>query len=561
MTHHNPGVTPRGNAANSDAGQSIELPSNRHTKTPELSEGGLVITVPVSAAWVGPTSSRISTRDFFRASPLKRWAAATKRIAPMALLAVISLFAQRANANYQVYLTLDSQESEASEVQASQNSAPATWTFSSVDPVFTIIPLDDISIPVQVHTSEYVLSDPEKGVFRFRDGKVLSATRVPLDYFATPSNGIRAVRPTLFISIPGASPDGRGVHQWQNKVDFKLSTLLNTQQYVHFTVDWESLTPMQRQADNLADLVKNFLATRNFPWDVVVMGHSRGGIFTHELGQRLAGHPKISKLHLLLLDPNAGTTMGDTYPTLKPAGAYGYLKYDGYPFFILGQFATRGDENITGYENYGDGNFQHTFGANAYESHGAYPENWINATDMNGLAHVLQRIAAAKDNAGASFPVQGFSGKEIIQIRSRDIDANLDAMCSSASCTMDGEVSFGPLGTVSLTGTVGSDGIDAAIATTAAGASVVIRQDQITVTQSSFASQQSARINYSGITVHTTIYAGIGIIQSEMNASSAQIGVQVGRINIPLVSIRPLDAVIPGASLFKKKWKLFKGLF
>jgi hypothetical protein len=491
--------------------------------------------------------------------------AAMRCIVSCAALILVSLVSQPVNASqYEVNLSLEEGDPEVSGVQSFQGGSAATWTFSSSNPTFTMIPLGDLTFPVRTHTAEYVLSDPKKGVFRFRDGKVTSATRVPLDFISTPGFTTRSVRPTLFVSIPGASFDnasGSGVGFALKDLSLKLSTLVNTQQYMLFTVDWESLMPNQAQVENVSDLIKNFLATKAFAWDVVIMGHSRGGVFAHRLGERLAGNAKISKLHLMLLDPTAATTFGDTYPTMKPAGAYGYLKYDSQPFVPIGALATRSDENITGYSNYGSNNFFATFAPAPEYGHTTYAKDWIDASGIHGLAYALQQVAAVKDNSGGPFAVDGASGNEVVTVRTRTIDADLDAQCSSSSCTMNGFVSFGQLGTVSMTGMIGSDGIDAAIATAGAGASVVIRQDEIALTQSDLFAQHSARINHSGITVYASIINGYGTVQSSLGATSASVSVNILNINVPLISVGPLDALIPGASLFKKKWKLFRGLF
>lgn len=488
---------------------------------------------------------------------------ACSNIAVVALSLVLSV--PNAHAlQYEVSYDLESGGSEASGVQSTQGTGAASWTFSSSNPVFTMISIDDQIIPVQVHTSEYVLSDPKKGVFKFRDGKVSSATRTPLDVITTPTLSVRSVRPTLFVSIPGATTanaNGHGIWDWQkDKLDVELAKLINQSQYMHFTVDWESNLHMQSQVGSLADLIKEFLNAKAYAWDVVLIGHSRGGIFAHEVGERLAGHAKISKLHLVLLDPTAATSLGDTYPSQKPAGSFGYLKYDSFPFSWLGSIGTRGDENISGYNNYGQNDFSLVY-RDLTQSHGRYPADWIADTGTHGLAALLASVTSNKDNSGASFAVDAASGKDLVQIRTREIDADLDATCTTTSCTLDGQVAFGPLGTVTMTGTIGSDGIDTAIATTLGGASVVTRQDLIYATQTTLFSEHSARIEPTSITVQAQIANGHGTVVNELGLTGAEVMVSVGNINIPVISIGPLDALIPGASLFKKKWKVFKGLF
>ncbi len=407
-------------------------------------------------------------------------------------------------------------------------------------------------------SSEYKLSSPTLGVVRINNGQVSSATRTPLDVLTTPSP-TRAIRPTLFISIPGAnfSAPYHGTTPWQTQLSSKLSTLINTSQYKHFMVDWESLKPMQGQVNDVSDAVKEFLRTKQYAWDVVIVGHSRGGVFAHELAKRLAGYSKISKLHSLLLDPTAATSFGDVYPTQAASGSFGYLKYDGLPFSAYGTFTTFSDQLILGYTNYGLNNFQAllTSSGDPQVSHENYPYDWLQRTDVQGFGTALTNVLATKDNGSGSFVVDGDSGNDVVVATSQaTIGVDLDAQCVGPACTFQGTLTVGPLGTVTLSGMVATQGVDAAVSTAFASASAVLRRDQIMLMSTdlfSFSSQ-SQRINLSGITVNNTILNGYVTISNQLSLTQVNVSVKIGNINVPVVSHTPLDVIIPGASVIKK---------
>jgi len=45
-----------------------------------------------------------------------------------------------------------------------------------------------------------------------------------------------------------------------------------------------------------------------------LVGHSRGGVFNHDLTKALGQPTNMNRLQLVMLDPTAAISMGDTYP-------------------------------------------------------------------------------------------------------------------------------------------------------------------------------------------------------------------------------------------------------
>jgi pimeloyl-ACP methyl ester carboxylesterase len=439
------------------------------------------------------------------------------------------------------------------------------WAFTGKVPQVVPLPFDDdLDIPIPVGIAEYTLSDPAKGFFRFQGGRVESAVRVPLDTFAL-NVATRTQRPTLFVSIPGASFDGVALpalrkaraetDPWQETLARKLSPIINVGEYKYYMVTWDSAVAMGYQVRVLADYVKAFLGPKVDAWDVVLIGHSRGGVFAHELSKRLAGFSKVSSLHVWMLDPTAGPMFGDIYPTRRVDGGsvFGYLKYDSYPFYYS-TFGTVGDTNVEGYDNYGNGVYEFRYpGSTSENSHAQYASNWLNlagTTTLDGFAGVMQRFNTVTKQPG-TFVVDGQSGNEIVRIGAKDLSADMFANCQGGTCNISGSLSIGSIGSVAFNNMLATDGLDVAVATTTAAVSTVIRQDYATVAASDMLTGTSttARIDSGGITVNATVLGGQQAINAELNLTGADVSVRIGDVNIPIISLNPIS---PVKSIIKK---------
>src|SRR3990172_1743703 len=212
-------------------------------------------------------------------------------------------------------------------------SAPAgteNWT-AEYSHKIVLIPLDDdLSISVQVEKPTLTLINKDLGRFRFSENQVSAVTRtVVAGYVQT---GTHSLRPTLYVSVGGFTTNQNSVWQWQFDMEKQLQSTLADYQYKHFAVDWDADAANISQVRDLADVIKDFLNARIDAWDVVLVGHSRGGIFVHELSKYLVGQQKIKNLHTILLDPTATSALSDFYPQTKhdasPTVNYGSLYYD-----------------------------------------------------------------------------------------------------------------------------------------------------------------------------------------------------------------------------------------
>lgn len=448
--------------------------------------------------------------------------------------------------------------------------SPYNWEMSSTPPKIILISSGDLDIPIQVSTGEFILSDSNAGVFKFYDGKISSATINTVNKITAvpqpncsphcPSN--TKYRPTLFVSIQGLDIDTESIDQWQSDLDLTLMRMVSSLHYRHIAIDWQATRQILPQAIDAADAIKLFLSTQDYPWNVVLIGHSRGGIFAHELSKLLAGNDNIKNLHVMLLDPTAAPLVGDLYPTEKAPGVFGYLKFDGQIFSYL-QAGTVADRTILGYDNYGVGDNQKVFcpGCNPDDSHKRYAADWL--ADVNGFNQVKSRILKPTDTGFFSYKEE--SGMEILTLTTSDFNVALTSVCTdtdtdteTGSCSVNGTLTLGPGTSVSLYNMISLDGVDVSVATAAASASAVIRRDQIAIEQTDLFTSNSVRVTSSGLATNNRILFGNGDVKTKIDKSGGSVRINVGGHNIVDESIGPLDAIVPGANHVKSELKKLK---
>ena len=202
-------------------------------------------------------------------------------------------------------------------------------------------------------------------------------------------------RPTLFVMVPGACFSSNGgkceYWDWHNALEPKILEFQNnhSSESVLMHVIWSSTQPSKIQARQVATRIKDFLRKYNgHKWDVVLFGHSRGGIFVHEISQVLnSGY--LKNLVTILLDPTASIPMGDVYPLFKPSGVKkGIAYFDNAPFVYLNinLASTKSERPIPGYDDFIVDSCYSDPGC----SHMKIPEDYIKssyfANDINYIA-------------------------------------------------------------------------------------------------------------------------------------------------------------------------------
>ena len=265
-------------------------------------------------------------------------------------------------------------------------------------------------------------------------------------------------------------------------------------------------------------MVKDFLNTRIDKWDVVIIGHSRGGIFANDLSAKLVGYGKIANLHTVLLDPTATSVLADFYPmrlpTQSPTNHYGSLYYNntGFlddssmtKFFPNGAgFTTIGDINIPGYDNYGNADFY--FNSN----HADFPYNWLPAK-LQGL---ISNIKSRKDYSPNGFVDDGGSGMEVVRItRRKGFITNLVIELQGDNVHISGTISLSdiPGAQVTMDITVGKDGLAIGASVGMLTTQTIINGDRIVIANNLAIAQTYTSISSNGIQVRgSTLFAQVG---------------------------------------------------
>ena len=228
------------------------------------------------------------------------------------------------------------------------------------------IPVGDIFIKKKIlEKKELRVTNGKDSVYYFDDNKyaLVGSTdqaRSPENGAQFPSSAPLNNRPTLFVLIPGAAlsePDGGKFDDWPwfSDMEVKVREFQQNQdsESVLMHVVWSSSFPNKSQVRQVGNRIKDFLNQYGqHKWDVVIFGHSRGGIFTHELSQELESD-KIKNLVTVLIDPTAALPMGDFYPTSKARSVTkGILYIDGEAFIYLDVAPTVSDRSIPGYDEF-----------------------------------------------------------------------------------------------------------------------------------------------------------------------------------------------------------------
>ncbi len=408
------------------------------------------------------------------------------------------------------------------------DSSTENWTMEGEHQII-LIPFDGLMIPIETKKPAVILSHEDRGRFVFKEGVMRSATRTPV--VKVPATSISYnYRPTLFITIPGpeiSSSGGfsRGTQAWQHSAQEVISQLaVNSNprhsQYMHFAVDWDSDETNRSQVEDIGGLVKDFLRNRIDAWDVVVIGHSRGGIFAHDLTKELVGFNKIKNIHTFLLDPTAAVPMGDLYPlnlhTSSWTTEYGSLFYDGELFNFNGVFSglfTQSDYPINGYNNYNLGSSDVLFDS----THEAFGNNWVSGTNV-GLSRALDDVWARKDIG--TFMPDGDSRYEIIRVSAAAIIIDANISISDGNLNIDGIIKIGDI-QASLNAMMGTDGIDVSATVLLISAQVVIRDNQAVVVADVGVGSFRTDISSSGIDVQVDVLD----VGADLNVGSGGISV------------------------------------
>ncbi len=372
------------------------------------------------------------------------------------------------------------------------------------------------------------------GSFSFSEGRVSSAVPTPvISYKAGIRGGVTySMRPTLIISIGGfleGGSGGKGLHAWVNEVDTKITEYEalhdpNTSEFVHMKINWESQKPIEIQVNELASYIKTFLKGVEYSWDILLAGHSRGGIFAHELSKELKNFNKISSLHVVLVDPTAVTMLSDRYPisvSNNTYDVYGSLFYDSKGFtFPLGFFTT-GDLEISGYTNYGD----YDFNKYDYGHSSIADELWIETELINILSYIFSKKEHGIFNSETDLRTIE------VAVQSREFYLSGDVTFVDGNLSIEAYAQLGHLSSAVSIG-AGEDGLSGGVSTMLTAAYMEINDSRLSANFSSLGSGASAYIDDEKFHTGTDSFIGL---EAEANLEFDEVTVE--SVILPEVSV------------------------
>lgn len=429
----------------------------------------------------------------------------------------------------------------------------------------------DVITPVEILEPTILLEHKDGGVFSLNKNGISSATRNPIASFTHAAGKTYNKRPTLFISIPGFRgfaggldqlADGDGTDPWQingdvqryengnavkdangktipvlNSINSIVNNGVSEYQFKHMIVDWNSTRPNRYQVRDMARVVKSYLRQRVHAWDVVIVGHSRGGIFAHELASQLDGFSKINKVHTFLLDPTASITwVSDRYPH-SMSHDYGSLFYNGTNFadeFGNLTLGTVSDRNISGYNNYSRKDY--TFDS----THSNFGNAWT-VHETKGFPRALQDILRLKDSG--SFVADGNSDPEVVKVRTGTaikLDGHIDIGADHVEIV--GMLSVGPTA-VSTNIYADGKGVEGSVGLIVSSSYAAITRDRLEIQQNNLFSNYGASISQDGVAADINLGPvsadfGLSVEGVEVNVPGGSLDISDGEATVQLGPIR-----------------------
>ncbi|AOT07652.1 hypothetical protein [Pseudoalteromonas luteoviolacea] len=396
---------------------------------------------------------------------------------------------------------------------------------------FIPIFVNGIMIPI-VEKETYALNN-KVGKFTLRDDELHSVSVSSVYQGRVKSQVTFSKRPTLFVSISGFKRSDNSVDPWQTQLENRiLENTLEYAQYRHMQVEWDSDENMYDQVRDLGDVVYDFLNDRKYKWDVVLVGFSRGGVFAHNLGNRIRESDKINNLVTVLLDPTAAPVFGDKYPTngiSVPHGQHrGYLYYDDagfacgpdYPSVLCrSQLSTVSDKKISGYTNSGRYDFN-----TSLMDHDAVASKWVSnegpgSLNFSTLWHDLNLM-----KPDGSFTQDGLSGLDVVKISRGNIQLNGNLSFDNDTVNLTAQLDLGKLGTTSLDMSAGKDGVEMSANVLVASAYAVASKDRIEASASVVVADLGVKLDKHGF---QTKYDTLGVLSGEVQVDLGEVAISI----------------------------------
>lgn len=451
----------------------------------------------------------------------------------------------------------DHQSILSSAISGAVNAENDKWEMEYIAPKFVLISVGDILTPILIDNGSVILRNEDKGVFEYADNSVRSVTKTSFISTSHASGVTFPYRPTLYISIPGFGTE-KEPHAWQYSLADRLAPLSSTvsgaqvYQHKHFMVSWDSDKSLGSQPRQLEDMVNTFLKNKTLEWDVVIIGHSRGAIFAHELAEKLVSSSKISNLHTYLLDPTASNLFSDHYPSSLPQASgtnhFGSLYYDGLAWLSDSNIdaTTVGDRNVSGYQ-------MELF---ASSSHSVIGDEWVEtSSSIEELTDAFAFIRSKKPG-GSYAPDGGVSGTDLVSVSAESgLSFDGDITVTDEQLNIWGEITAGGYSIGNIDTTVNLTEIEVSAGTLLATSELIVERDRVQYSANAGLVSYSSNFSLSG--AQYTLSDGVVTTSANVDYRGIHIRFSIGGSSF---SFSSSDAATGGLKRTYKRARRILGL-
>ncbi len=219
------------------------------------------------------------------------------------------------------------------------------------------------------------------------------------------NEGEAVLTPTLLVTIHGATWGSRSGNfkndrdgaDWEKPVAEEMARLFREGGSETFVtrLEWSGNMTNNPAEEFGLDRIEEFLANQIQEWDVVLVGHSRGGILVGEIANRLDGVRNLRNVNAIMLDPTAAIPFGDhTLTEIK-----GHVGRDRAVVYDDGQDFSFGVIGLTSDSVAPAGARHIPTGTSGRNSHSHVAEAWY--SESGYLQRDVDRILRSKDSADA----------------------------------------------------------------------------------------------------------------------------------------------------------------
>lgn len=410
-----------------------------------------------------------------------------------------------------------------------------------VEPNYLILH-GEIATPI-LYSYDYYVKNPRYGSFKFSRGNTESATITPSVVYTTPIGTRFQYRPTLFVSLSGANnggieawqaPEYNGAGAWLSTPYRDLEASIQAEfgglaQYRHLIVNWSDTFPIDNQAEHIANIIEMMIEHKRDAWNIVLVGHSRGGILAHEISKLVTNATNAANIVTVLLDPTAAIVSGDKYPrnlTERDSSSFtaigynyfdqqGWLEFDGVSYFDGSTVGTESDMSISGYINT-------VVDAGGHQK---FPSSWLSNSFSGSFNFSSLALLIKNAEPMGSYIADGESGAYLIRTDSRKFDIDGAVELSQDEFYSEFVVNVGAFSS-GFSGAVGVDGASFTANMVFASAYSAVKADRVEFSATDTSTRVFGSFSRNGFDSSVGVL-GVFDIDSNVNLTGYSVDIQL----------------------------------